>query len=172
MEEQQPLATSSHLTQRARATGESIEQSAKRMEAGAVEQIKGFRARLSANVDQRRSQAITRAHSVGSALHYASENVQSDDPVVHDLLDAAGDSVERVANYLSHVDVDELRGDIESFARRRPGLFFGGALLLGLAAGRVLKAATSPSIEEEYDEGPEDERLFAGRGQMVEGGAL
>lgn len=172
MEEQQPLAQSSSITQHARAAGDSIERSTKRIEAGAVEQIRGVRARLQESVDNRRSQTVSRAQSVGSALRFASENVQSDDPVVRDVLDYAGESMEKVARYLSRVDAENLREDVESFARRRPGVFFGGALLLGLAAGRILKAATAQNIEQAEREAQGDARPMLGAGaQVVQGGA-
>ncbi|URM88883.1 hypothetical protein LUW75_01315 [Streptomyces sp. MRC013] len=46
----------------------------------------------------------------------------------------------RAADYLEQHGVDGLMGDLQGFARRRPGAFLGGAVLAGLVAGRLMKA--------------------------------
>lgn len=46
----------------------------------------------------------------------------------------------RAADYLEERGVDGLVGDLQGFARRRPGAFLGGAVLAGLVAGRLMKA--------------------------------
>ncbi|MEU0005685.1 hypothetical protein ABZ079_15705 [Streptomyces sp. NPDC006314] len=47
----------------------------------------------------------------------------------------------RAADYLEKQGVDGAVSDLRRFARRRPGVFLGGALLAGLAVGRLTKAA-------------------------------
>lgn len=53
----------------------------------------------------------------------------------------AGEQVRRAADYLEHADVRTLTRDTESFARRQPAAFIGGAFVLGAIAARLLKSA-------------------------------
>ena len=63
----------------------------------------------------------------GSFAHHASEHIA-------DNLSAAARSIEST-------DLNHVAADVADFARRQPLLFFGGAALLGFAAGRALKAS-------------------------------
>ncbi|GHD51002.1 hypothetical protein [Streptomyces galbus] len=47
----------------------------------------------------------------------------------------------RAADYVDRHGVEGIVGDVQRFARRRPGLFLGGALVAGLVAGRLGKSA-------------------------------
>jgi hypothetical protein len=53
----------------------------------------------------------------------------------------AADRVERAARYLRDADLEALLGDLESFARRRPVTFVGGAFLAGFVLARVVRSA-------------------------------
>ncbi|MGW0494546.1 hypothetical protein ACWD0Z_03680 [Streptomyces sp. NPDC003007] len=50
----------------------------------------------------------------------------------------------RAADYLEERGVGGLAGDVQDFARRRPGAFLGGAVLAGFAVGRLAKAGSKP----------------------------
>lgn len=54
---------------------------------------------------------------------------------------AAGGQVERLARYLHDRDVRQVVSDVEDLARRSPGMFLGGAFVIGLAASRFLKSS-------------------------------
>jgi hypothetical protein len=105
-------------------------------------------------VNDRRSQTVNRMHTVGAALRSASGEIEGDDQGVRDVLEYASDRVERVAQYFSDVSLEDLRQDLTGFARRRPGLAFGGALLLGIAAGRALRTFARAAADEGESEGP------------------
>jgi hypothetical protein len=49
--------------------------------------------------------------------------------------------VERWADYVQNTDAREMANRVESFARREPGLFLGGAFALGLVGARFLKSS-------------------------------
>ncbi|MFD6904680.1 hypothetical protein [Streptomyces sp. NPDC060077] len=55
----------------------------------------------------------------------------------------AGDKGQQAADYLERQGVEGLTADLQGFARRRPGAFLGGALLAGLAVGRLAKVTQS-----------------------------
>jgi hypothetical protein len=58
-----------------------------------------------------------------------------------DLLDDLTSRMEDVGAYLERVDLDELVADMRDFGRRRPGVLVAGAAVVGVAAGRVLRAS-------------------------------
>jgi hypothetical protein len=53
----------------------------------------------------------------------------------------ASGQVERLAHYLHGRNVRQVASDLEDVARRSPGMFLGGAFVLGLAASRFLKSS-------------------------------
>ncbi|MGC0377697.1 hypothetical protein [Streptomyces sp. SAI-229] len=57
----------------------------------------------------------------------------------------AGDKGMRAADYLERQGVEGIAADLQGFARRRPGAFLGGALLAGLAVGRLAKVTQTAS---------------------------
>ncbi|MTE18048.1 hypothetical protein F0L17_02660 [Streptomyces sp. TRM43335] len=67
------------------------------------------------------------------------ESARSDSPV-RNLASQAADSSRRAADLLEEKGAGGLVGEVESFARRRPGAFLAGAALAGFALGRAAKA--------------------------------
>jgi hypothetical protein len=113
--------------------------------------------RTQAAIADHRRQAVGHAHRVRDMLQGASKLVPDNDTVLS-YLQRAGQHVEDVASYIEGVDLGKLRSDVQRLARERPGLFVGGALVAGLAIGRLLKAVPHGSteieieVEEEGDE--------------------
>jgi hypothetical protein len=66
-------------------------------------------------------------------------NAPADSPA-RDLVAQAADGGHRGADYLDRRGADGLAEDVQEFARRRPAVFLGGALLAGFAIGRLVKA--------------------------------
>ncbi|MFD5157167.1 hypothetical protein ACFWMJ_03705 [Streptomyces hawaiiensis] len=58
------------------------------------------------------------------------------------LVTQAADRGHRAADYLDSRGVGGLVGDLQDFARRRPGAFLGGAVLAGFAVGRLAKTGS------------------------------
>ncbi|HLZ08150.1 MAG TPA: hypothetical protein VKT80_06135, partial [Chloroflexota bacterium] len=78
--------------------------------------------------------------NVADALHATSSHLkQNDDIPIAGYVDQIASSVEQFSNHVRQQSVDELIGETESLARRRPGLFIGGAFIVGLVAARFLK---------------------------------
>lgn len=51
--------------------------------------------------------------------------------------------VDGLSKYLENADLGDMAGDLKEYARRNPAVFIGGAFLLGLAATRFVKSASS-----------------------------
>jgi len=67
--------------------------------------------------------------------------------------DSAAGQLERWSKELRDRDVSELMEGVSTFARRRPAVFIGGGLMIGLAAARFLKSsAQSSSSSSNYSE--------------------
>lgn len=140
MEQERPGAAPASLAHEARKVGETLERSAEQLEDAAVERVHVLSSRLQSNLDSGRRQAAQRVRRVGEVLHTVCDQVGPEDPTVRDALDYAGSRADRMANYISEASLADMRRDATEFVRRRPGLVFGGALVLGIAAGRLLKA--------------------------------
>jgi hypothetical protein len=120
---------------------ERTEQVAERARAAAIEKVEHARDRAREGIDQGREQVAARIRRVGSALRSASDKLREEDAAAARYADLASESVERAANYLGSADLKGAVRDLEGFARRQPALFFGGAFLIGLAAGRFLQSS-------------------------------
>jgi hypothetical protein len=78
---------------------------------------------------------------VGEAVSVASEEMRRRGrDRVAGYADYAARQAEYIADELSHRELGEVVSEVEDFARRRPGLFFGTALLAGFAAIRFLRS--------------------------------
>lgn len=91
------------------------------------------------------------------------ENAQGDSPA-RSLAAQAADRGHRAADYLEKQGAEGLVSDLQAFARRRPGAFLGGALLAGLAVGRLAKAAGAAARSD--GSGPEQATAAPGRGAL------
>lgn len=69
------------------------------------------------------------------------DNAPGDTPA-RGLTAQLADRGHRAADYVDQHGVEGIVGDVQRFARRRPGLFLGGALVAGLVAGRLGKSAS------------------------------
>jgi hypothetical protein len=112
---------------------------------GVVGQARG---RLSEQVDQRSTQAGERVAGTASDVRSIAEELRSqgkDAPA--NLAEQVASQADRVGDYLKGASGDRLLRDVEDFARRQPMLVAAGALALGFAASRFLKASSTSRYE-------------------------
>jgi hypothetical protein len=69
---------------------------------------------------------------------------ESDQSPVSRLVRQAADSLEDLSRNLAGKDPEDLLRAVRDFGRRNPAAFVGGAVLLGFALGRVLRATDAP----------------------------
>ncbi|MFF6785648.1 hypothetical protein [Streptomyces sp. NPDC012510] len=103
----------------------------------AVQDLRG-RARDEARTQTRRAAGALR--NWADDLEGLADNARSDSPA-RSLAAQAADGGHRAADYLDREGVEGVLSEMQGFARRRPGAFLGGALLAGLAVGRLVKVA-------------------------------
>jgi len=104
------------------------------------------RDQAASRADQQRQTIASGFQTVAQALRSMGDNLRGSEqtPVTQyasEMGHAMGSQVERLGNYLQDRDVRQILTDTESFARRSPAVFLGGAFLLGLAASRFLKSS-------------------------------
>jgi hypothetical protein len=126
---------------------ERTQEAADRARVAAIEKVEDVRDRAREGIDQGRQQVADRIRRLGSALRSASDTLQDEDRTVARYAELASEKIEQAAGYIGSADVRRTMHDIEGFARRQPALFFGGAFLLGLAAGRFLKSSQLRSAD-------------------------
>jgi hypothetical protein len=79
---------------------------------------------------------------IAQALRQTGQQMQEgEQAAIAQYAQQAADKIEQFSAQLQTKDVDQLLADVEGFARRRPEVFLGGALLLGFAAARFLKSS-------------------------------
>lgn len=91
-----------------------------------------------------RHMAADNVHRAAEALHAAAGNMGRGD-TVGSLIDAAATRLDSASDALRGRDLGRLVQDVNAFARRQPALFIGGALLAGIALGRLATAGTGRS---------------------------
>ena len=61
---------------------------------------------------------------------------------VGEAAEQAADRIDRAGTYLRDSDADRILNDVEDFGRSRPWAVLGGAVVVGFAAARFLKASS------------------------------
>ena len=125
----QAKSAASDLAQTAKSEAADLAQQAKHQATDKAEQAKG--------------QATGVLSDVAEALHDTSDSLRDhDQDAFARYADQAATQVEQFTSAVRDRSVGELLDEAERFARRDPGLFLGGAFLLGIFGARFLKAST------------------------------
>jgi len=90
---------------------------------------------------QAQDSAADEVQGVASALRTAADELRSGSPQERTFSQLA-DGLADASDAMRDKDLGEMMGDLNSFARRNPLVFLGGAALLGFAATRFAKAST------------------------------
>jgi hypothetical protein len=87
--------------------------------------------------------AAERLRKLSGTVRKLGEHLRIEDQTyVADRAARTSERLESFASYLTSSDVSTLVRDTGALARSQPAAFFGSAFLIGLAAGRVLKAGS------------------------------
>jgi len=89
-------------------------------------------------------------HGISQALQKTAEQLkEQDQEPIGRYADQASEQAEKLSNYLSGRDAEQLLNEAEDLARNKPAIFLGGAFVIGVAAARFLKS--SAGQREEFD---------------------
>ena len=117
--------------------------------------------RLHSEVDSRKSDAVTQAQSVSTAIEQAADGLDPNAPQwLKSAFQQGAQQIQKFASTLEQKDSRELVNDVSDFARNSPGTFLAACAAVGFAAARVFKAGSSEnspsqlgSIGTDYDGG-------------------
>ncbi len=123
-------------------TRDAAEDVAETLKSGAQDMIGKVSGEATRAAHQAQGSAADEVQSVASALRTAADELRSGSPQERTFSQLA-DGLADVSESLRDKDLGELMGEINTFARRNPMVFLGGAALLGFAATRFAKASTT-----------------------------
>jgi ElaB/YqjD/DUF883 family membrane-anchored ribosome-binding protein len=132
-------------TQQQQKIADRVEQTTQHAADAAVAQVREVRERAESGLAEQRSLVAERVRRLGGVLRTGSDQLTREDEFVQSLLDTASERVERVADYIDRASPSDVIEDLSTLARTQPGLFFGGAFVLGLAIGRFAKSSQRES---------------------------
>ncbi len=90
----------------------------------------------------KKEQAVGELGNLAQAFRQTGSQLRhGDQSAVAQYTDKAANQIERMSEYLSNRDVDQLIGEGEALARRNPELFLGVTFGLGLLAARFIKSS-------------------------------
>jgi hypothetical protein len=102
--------------------------------------------RLHAEVDTRKSTAVTQAQSLSAAIGQAVDGLDPNSPEwLKSALQQGAQHIQRFADSIEQKDSRQLMSDAQQFARKNPGTFLAACAAAGFAAARVLKAGGAQS---------------------------
>jgi hypothetical protein len=109
--------------------------------------VESGRSALRDQIDQRSTQAGQQAQSLASSLRDTATQMRIEgDPQKQrfaGVAESGAERLDRAGQYLNDASADELLHKLEDFGRQQPLLIAGAGLLLGIAAGRFLKASST-----------------------------
>jgi hypothetical protein len=100
--------------------------------------------------DKLREQLDQRSTQLGEQVHQQASDLKSVSAALRDqgtdrpaqAIDRLAGYAEQAGRYLRHNDADAMLGDAEDFGREKPAVVAAGAVALGFAASRFLKASS------------------------------
>jgi hypothetical protein len=124
----------------ARDTGDSIADAAREQFGDAIDPLRDKMRKIA---DRQKDAGAGQMEHIAKAVHGAANDLEHDLPTAAGYIHQAADRLERASARMRDGNVDELMHACGDFARRRPGAFFGGAVLAGFALARFLKSSPS-----------------------------
>jgi hypothetical protein len=147
----------SRIVDEARSEMEKLKESARKEGSAAVDQIKSA-TQSAVRTAQETGQGFVKSQKETLASRFSeyakaaesmSERLRGeDDNILAAPVEKAAGSLNRISDYLREKEPAEVLNDLESLARRKPELVFGGLFVLGFAAARFLKASRRASPPE------------------------
>jgi ElaB/YqjD/DUF883 family membrane-anchored ribosome-binding protein len=129
--------------------------------------------RIREQVDQRSTEVGERVTTTAGDIRSVGEELrkQGKDAPAR-VADQAADRIESAGGYLRDADADRILNDVEDFGRQRPWAVLAGAVVVGVAAARFLKASSqrrySDRLQSGYVQGSEERRLATPRTPATE----
>jgi hypothetical protein len=123
---------------------EQVKEQAGALKRQAKETAEDMRERARSVVDQQKQAAVGRVDGIAHALRTASDELRDQgQPMAAEYSRYAAEGLESMARSLERREVGDFVGSVEQFARERPGVFLGGAMVAGFALARFMKSSSA-----------------------------
>lgn len=106
----------------------------------------GVTTQLEQRIDQAKEVGVEKIETVSDALRGAGEKLEGTGPLP-DLANKAAEGIENLARFVENKSIGDVFNGVQSFAKREPALFLGGAIVVGILAGRFLKSSSRRSVD-------------------------
>jgi len=100
-----------------------------------------IRDQATSRLSSQKDRAADGLGSMVEAVRQTSQQLREKNPALADYTEKAAQQLDRFASDFRNRDVNELLADVRTFARRRPAIFLGGAVALGMAVARLAKSS-------------------------------
>ena len=103
--------------------------------------IGGIKQNVTSRVDEQKNRAADGLGGIANVIRNAGNELRTENEALASYVDSASDQLRRFADHIRQKGVADMMDDVQSFARRRPALFIGGAFLIGIGIARFLKSS-------------------------------
>lgn len=151
-----------HLKETAREKGAEAASNLKEGARSAARDAMGYGRTV---VEDQKSNLADKVQEYADAARAASERLKGDQDLLAGPAERAAAQLDRASRYLRDKQPGDFLDDLESFARQRPEIVYGGMFVAGLAAARFFKASRRSSREisrSSYAESPTSTSIPAG----------
>lgn len=113
--------------------------------------MSGIQETVALRVDQEKKRAAQGLGSIADVIHQAGDGLRAQNEGLASFVDGASSQLKQFAEHIRTRGAGDLVEDVAAFGRRRPAVFIGGALLLGLGLARFLKSS-APTSSQAYQD--------------------
>lgn len=97
-----------------------------------------------------KTQAVETVSGLAQSLLLAGQQLPDQQSSAAQLVEQTAERLDRVAEYLENTQLEELVQRTETWARKNPALFVGGAFLVGILGARFLKSSRPATSQQSY----------------------
>jgi hypothetical protein len=93
--------------------------------------------------EEQKEAGTSHMRTLATAVHGAARELEAGMPGVAKSVHDVAQRIESTANSMRNKSVDELVDSFDRYARQKPGIVFGGAVITGLVLSRFLKSSAT-----------------------------
>lgn len=126
-------------------SGNQIDSQSIKETGGAI--LETVKDKASTVIDEQKTNLTSGLSSVADSIRKVGDNLRDTEDenkigqMTAQYSDQLAKGIEKVTNYFEKSDLSTISRDVQTFARRQPALFIGGAFVLGILAARFLKSS-------------------------------
>ncbi len=145
--------TTDDMKEKEKEIGKMTQEKAGQVAEQASEQATAFfghaQEKVKQTLNEQKGRGVEELSGLAQAVRQTSQQLRQQNKAgMAGYAEQAAEQVDRVIHYADSHDVGELLEDAETFARRHPEGFLGGAFVLGLIAGRFMKSTKERRMNE------------------------